>query len=270
MDYLSRDGSPIKSSFWNQIDSVVIETAKRHLIGRKFLSIFGPLGAGASNIAYDKLQRVEESEDGIVKTVGRSYVELPQIYTDFEILWRDIENNISTGTPIDFSPVREAVRAIAHKEDALIFFGSKFLKSEGLMTAANVQKLAISDWKTGENAFTDIVKAVNMIIDKGLTGKYYLCVSPALYVDLQRIQPGTGMLEADRIASQLNGLFRVPILKAQQAVLVCAEPQYVDIAIGQDMATAYLEQKDLNHSFRIIETALPRIKKGEAIVVFDK
>ena len=35
------------------------------------------------------------------------------------------------------------------------------------------------------------------------------------------------------------------------------------------MATAYLEQKDLNHSFRIMETVLPRIKEPNAIVVLE-
>ncbi len=270
MDYLSRDGAPIKKDFWKQIDSIVVETARNHLNGRKFLTVYGPLGSGAINVSYDKMVRNEEFENGIVKTTGRTFVELPQIYADFSILWRDIENHFSTGLPLDLTAVIEATHKITNLEDSLIFFGNKFLKTDGIMNAPGVQKVAISDWKEGENAFMDIVKGVNMIISKGLIGHFFLCVSPELYVNLQRIQTGTGLLEVDRIAKQLGGLFRVPILKGQQAVLICSEPQYIDLAIGQDIVTAYLEQKDLNHSFRIIETVLPRIKKPEAIVVFEK
>ena len=43
----------------------------------------------------------------------------------------------------------------------------------------------------------------------------------------------------------------------------------MDLAIGVDMSTSYLEQKDLNHSFRIIETIAPRIKDANAIVVIE-
>ncbi len=43
----------------------------------------------------------------------------------------------------------------------------------------------------------------------------------------------------------------------------------MDLVIGQDMAVAYLEQAELNHSFIILETAFPRIKRERAIVVFE-
>ncbi len=43
----------------------------------------------------------------------------------------------------------------------------------------------------------------------------------------------------------------------------------MDLVIGQDMAAAYLETKDLNHVFRIVETILLRIKNKNAVVVFE-
>ncbi len=43
----------------------------------------------------------------------------------------------------------------------------------------------------------------------------------------------------------------------------------MDLSIGIDVNTAYLEQVNLNHSFRILETVLPRIKNANAIVVFN-
>ncbi|WP_241883777.1 encapsulin, partial [Brachyspira hyodysenteriae] len=64
----------------------------------------------------------------------------------------------------------------------------------------------------------------------------------SLYFDLQRIQQGTGMTEAQRISSMIGNLYNVPVIKGKKAALICAEPQYMDLAVGIDMSTAYLEQ----------------------------
>ena len=77
------------------------------------------------------------------------------------------------------------------------------------------------------------------------------------------------MTEAQRISSMIGNLYNVPVIKGKKAALICSEPQYMDLAVGIDMSTAYLEQKDLNHSFRIMETIIPRIKDSNAIVVLE-
>ena len=89
-------------------------------------------------------------------------------------------------------------------------------------------------------------------------------------MDLQRIQPGTGVLEIDRISKMVDGrILRAPILGIKKAVLVCCEPQYMDLVIGQDIKTAYLELIQLNHHMRILETVLPRLKRQEAVVLYE-
>ena len=109
-----------------------------------------------------------------------------------------------------------------------------------------------------------------MLNDKGFIGRYALVLSPDLYLDLQRIQPGTGLMEIDRVSTMVEGrVFRAPVLGIKKAVLVCCEPQYMDLVIGQDIQTAYLELVDLNHHMRVLETALPRLKEQEAVVVFE-
>jgi len=67
----------------------------------------------------------------------------------------------------------------------------------------------------------------------------------------------------------VNGhLYQSPALGKGKAVLVGSDEKNMDLVIGQDMAAAYLEQKDLNHSFRVLETVLLRIKRKQAVVVF--
>lgn len=272
MDFLSRDSAPFSGELWNQIDETVVSAARRVLTGRKFLSYYGPLGAGTLSVAVDDLSRrgMIEEDGGLEKTGARSYQELPVIHSDFTLSWRDLENSLKTDLPIDLSAAAEAAVQCAAKEDALIFFGNKKLGYDGLLTVKGSSHIKRSDWNTGENPFSDIAKGIEMLTEKGYYGRLALVLSPNLYTKLQRIQPGTGRMEVERVSSLVDGnIFRTPALGTDKAVLVCAEPQNMDLAVGQDFSTAYLELKDLNHTLRILETALPRIKRHDAIVVFD-
>lgn len=270
MDYLARESAPFGVELWDAIDKTVVETARRTLTGRRFLSLFGPLGAGVQNIHIDDGGKTEEAVDGIVITKGRRYAEIPQLYEDFTLSWRDLEVAEKSGYPFDLSAVTAAAQAAAKKEDHFIFWGNEALGYEGLLNAAGVNQLKRSDWKAGENPFTDVATGVMLLAEKGITGRLALVVSPDLYVQLQRLQASTGLLEADRLGKLLNGnLYQTAVLGKGRAVLVCAEPQNMDLVIGQDLITSYLELKDLNHGLRILETVLLRIKNKEAVVVFQ-
>jgi len=270
MDFLARDTVSFSDEFWANIDDTVVSTVRTYLIGRRFLPLYGPLGAGVRSINIDTVNSGEESSDGFVRTTGRKFVELPQIYEDFTLNWRDIEHSNSTGQPLDLSKVKQAAQAIALKEDSLIFFGNEFLGAEGLLNACGSVKLQRSDWNISDNAFKDVAAGLSILRSKYLIGRYSLILSPDLYVQLQHIHPGLGMMEEERISKMLNGnLFNAPVLGSNKAVLVCSEPQYMDLAVGKDIETAYLESKDLNHVFRIVETVALRIKNKEAVVIFE-
>lgn len=271
MDYLARESSPVSQDLWQQIDAAVVETARRMLTGRRFLHIFGPVGIGVESIAVDSAGKVEEKDSGgIITTKGRKYMEIPAVHEDFALLARDLENSSAMGFPADLSEAVFAAEACVKKEDSLIFFGDAANGYEGLLTAEGIHKVKKSDWATGENAFADIASAIGLLVSSGLNGTYALSMSPDLYVQLQRIQPGTGLLEIDRITKLLNGnVFQTSVLGKGKAVLVCSEARNMDLVVGQDLAAAYLEQKEMNHRFRILETVLPRIKNKNAVVAFE-
>lgn len=272
MDYLSRESAPFSGEIWNQIDETVVAAARKILTGRRFVDIYGPLGAQTLSVPVDDLNRKSAVEnDGIMtKTGGRAYKELPLIYSDATLYWRDMENSIKSDRPLDLTTVVEATALCAKKEDELIFFGSKAFGYDGLFTAKGAAHLKRTDWKTGENPFSDVTKGVETLVEKGIWGRTALIVSPNLYTQMQRIQPGTGRMEIDRVSALVDGhLYRTPVLGIDKAVLVCSDAQYIDLAVGQDFVASYLELKELNHVLRIIETAMPRIKRSDAIVVFD-
>ncbi len=271
MDYLARESAPFEGGFWDKIDETVIKIIRDNLTGRRFIPVWGPLGAGTRSIPVDEtVKREEFSEDGVVKTVGRRFVELPQLFEDFTLYWRDLEASEKDGTPLELTNVMIAARNMAIKEDRMIFFGNEFLGTEGIMTAQGVNRMEKKDWSVGENAFQDLSEAIALLESKGILGKYTLVVSPDVYVKLQRIQPGTGVMEIERVKNLFDGrVMKSFALGSGNAFIVCSERQYIDLAIGQDVAASYLELKDLNHVFRIIETLALRIKCRDAIVVFE-
>lgn len=269
MDFLARGSVSFPEGFWSELDNTIVSAVRKNLVGRRFLSLYGPLGAGALSIQVDEVTTNEEEKSGLVRTAGRRFIELPQIYEDFTLFWRDIEYSDKSGFPLDFSRALLAAQRIANKEDNLIFFGSEFLGSEGLVTAQGVTEIEKSDWNEGENAFRDIASGLSLFRSRGVIGNYTLIVSPDVFAKLHRVIPSLGTMEVERISKMLEGrLYHSPILKKDQAVLVCAEPQYMDLCIGKDVETGYLETKDLNHVFRILETAALRIKSRDAIIRF--
>lgn len=270
MDYLAREGAPISANLWKKIDATVIDTARRHMVCRRFISLYGPLGAGASSVPVDDCAKDEVFENGFAHISGRRLVELPQLYQDFSLLWRDLEEAESLGRPLDLSAVASAAQRSAKQEDMLILYGNSSLGVEGLFNASGAKKFTRGDWSAGEEAFQDVAKAVAYFASNSMLGRYALVLSPELFLDLQRLQPNVGILEADRVRGLLDGhVYPVGSFGSGKAALICAEPQYIDLAVGLDLSVAYLEQRDLNHYFRISETAALRIKCPEAIVHFE-
>ena len=45
-DYLMRDAAPLSDEEWERLDKMVVDTARQYLVGRRFIKLVGPLGAG--------------------------------------------------------------------------------------------------------------------------------------------------------------------------------------------------------------------------------
>ena len=75
MEFLMRDDVNLSAEQWQSIDSAVIQAARNVLVGRKFLQIYGPLGAGAQSVNVDVLTPAEK---GSVDFFGEE-----EIYTAF-------------------------------------------------------------------------------------------------------------------------------------------------------------------------------------------
>lgn len=265
MDYLARESADLSSELWDRIDTTVVSAIKKQLVARRFLSISEPMGPGLTATIIDSPEKTETLENGIGRIQGRRKVELPLLFNDFTLLGRDMAYS---GDQIDLSPAIAAAKKSARAEDEIIFKGNDTLEVSGLVNAPGASRISKGNWAEGEAGYTDVAQALTQLISGNYLGRYALILSTDMYLALQRLQQSVGMLEIDRVKKLIgDNVYMYPGLDEGTAVLVCAEPEYIDIAIGLDFSVGYVELVDFNHHFRIMESAALRIKDPGAIVL---
>ncbi|MEH7108834.1 family 1 encapsulin nanocompartment shell protein [Bacillus sp. JJ1764] len=269
--------SPLHDGEFAQLDRTVIEAARRQLVGRRFIELYGPLGRGVQSIFNDIFTENEEAKmdfqgsfDVDVETSKRVNLTIPMIYKDFILFWRDLEQAKVLDIPIDFSPAANAARDVAIMEDQMIFHGSKEFDLPGLMNVHGRITHLIGEWYESGAAFQDIVDARNKLLELNHHGPFALVLSPELYSLIHRVHRDTNVLEIEHIRELVtDGVFQSPVLKGKTGVLVNTGRNNLDLAISEDFDTAYLGQEGLNHPFRVYETAVLRIKRPSAICTLE-
>lgn len=282
-DYLMRDQSPLTAEEWTRLDDLVVGVARRMLVGRRFLPLCGPLGAGVQTVPVDAYAwskgcihysgvapcsheecACEAGCEPIAMT-ERRYLNLPVLHKDFVLSWRDIATARQMGTPLELFAAGGAAAAVAVAEDDFIFHGSEAHGFPGLLTAAGTT-VRLTDWGKAESAFRNVAVAREALVNKGFYGPYALVLSPDLFAAVQRIVPNTGRLEAHFLADLATvGVFQSPAMGTRSALLIAVGPENLDLAVAQDLVTAYLGPVGMDHAFRVFESLVLRVKQPGAI-----
>ena len=273
-DYLMREQAPLTSEQFGIIDQVVNDVARRTLVGRRFIPIFGPIGVGVQAVVDEAFAGVGpglvnllgEAEGELVQAQQRRLIPLPIIYKDFRLHWRDIETSQQFGTPLDTGAAAGAAALAARAEDSLIFNGNAQLGFEGLLNASGRSTVAMSDWGQMGKAFDDVVAAVDRLTSEGFVGPYAAVMSPRLYASVHRVLSSTGVLEIEQMRKLIAaGVYQTPMVPEPTAIVVSTGAENLDLAIAQDLITAFLQTENMNHYFRVLEILALRIKRPGAI-----
>lgn len=276
---LGQSDNPLREDEWRNLNEMVTMVARRALVGRRFIDLYGPLGAGVQTVAYDEytgvtpggLDLVGQQETQAVFTDSRQFKTVPIIYKDFLLHWRDIEASHEHKLPLDFSAAAGAAAICAQKEDELIFYGNAKLGFEGLMNANGRLSTALGDWSVAGTGFSNVVEATERLNRSGHFGPYAMVTSPRLYAMLHRIFEKTGVLEIQTISQLVSdGVYQSNSLKGDVAVVISTGRENLDIAVAMDMSVAYLGPDRMNHPFRVLEMLLPRIKHPDAICTLER
>jgi uncharacterized linocin/CFP29 family protein len=277
-DYLQRDQAPFGPAEWAAIDQTVVRTAQSMLVGRRFISLVGPFGPGIESLPNDVLDGAgagaidllgNEEREGLT-TAHRQFLPLPLLYKDFWVHWRDLEATRLLGVPLDVGKAAAAAAGTAVAEDRLVFDGEPTLELPGLRTVEGSISLPMRDWSGMGNAFADVVDGTRALIQGGFTGPYALAVSPRLYADLNRIFDDSGVLELEQVEKLARrGVYPTAVLPEPSALLVDSGAQNMDLAVGLDLSTAYVESSNLNHHLRVLESLVLRIRQPGGVCIFE-
>ncbi|HEY7294584.1 MAG TPA: family 1 encapsulin nanocompartment shell protein [Dehalococcoidia bacterium] len=278
MDLLLRDQAPLTPEQWLALDNSVVQTARQALVGRRFIPIFGPLGAGTQAVPDDRLSG---GDGGAVDLMGRAetagvrlsvrrYLPVPLIYKDFTLPWRDLEASAQTAAPLDTGGAAAAASACAHAEDDLIVNGNLLLGLPGLRTVDGAQHRPLGDWSDPEQAFNMVVSATEALFAAGFYGAATVLTSPLLFARLNRMFGNSGLLTVEQVQKLVRGgVYQSPVVPENTALVLIAEASTMDLALAQDMVVAYEGPENLNHLFRVLEMLVLRIKQARAIVVLE-
>ncbi len=281
MNYLGKEESPLTTQEWQTLEEAAIKSAKEVLVGRRFINVVGPIGAGHQTVSYDVVYGTEPGSCEVkpgqeyeicdpVRVGVRKHVVLPTIFKDFIISWRDLEYYRQFNLPIDTTQAVTAAVSTALAEDMLIFHGNKNMGIEGLLTVEGSNKLSMSDWEVTGNAFNDVMTGISKLTEEGFYGPYYLILNPKDYITLNRIYHNTSLLEIEQIEKVVNKVFTTPVVPQGKVLLISGGVQNMDIVIAQDMRMAYVESSNMNHKFRIFEILTLRIKRPASILLIKK
>jgi uncharacterized linocin/CFP29 family protein len=273
-DYLMRDDAPFSAEQWAKIDELVVNVARQLLVGRRFIGITGPLGIGVPTVPLLTIgggQACLHDEEGcdctvgecdVIEVTGRQHLAFPLLHQDFRLGWRDIETSRKLGLPMELGPAAAASASVARLEDELIF--------RDLLNAEGRNKTALTDWTEPGSAFENVVAATEALVADGFYGPFAVVLSSALYAKTQRIAKGMGRLESKLIKDVAEGgLFRSAVLAENQGLVVAVGAHNVDLAVAQDLITAYLGPENMDHTFRLLESLVLRIKRPGAICTLE-
>lgn len=256
-DFLARGEAPLSPEEWEQIDSLVVKVARQQLVGRRFIDIYGPLGPGVQVVPAFTIA----AEEGAVRVAERPYLPVRLFSQDFLLSWQDIEHAHQYHVSLELGPVAVAACSCAQAED-------EYVLGELLQKAGT--KAALGDWTQAGAALNSVANGAAALAGKGFFGPYALVLHTSLYAKLHRVLPGTGELERELVEEiAKGGVFQTPFLPQDRALLVSQGPQNLDLAVAQDLITAYLGPEDMDHRFRVFETLVLRIKRPQALCVLS-
>jgi len=163
------------------IDSVVYEPQKEELIGRTLFSLKTDVPAGAESYAYDTMTRTGSAKilaagaDDIPLVDAdkrRQRVDIYSIAAAIRYSAQEVRAAQMAGVPVDSAKAIIARRAIAEKENRIIWHGDKKYNIPGIVNAEGIQTLAVDQgaktstkWadKTGREIVADLRKARSLI-----------------------------------------------------------------------------------------------------------
>lgn len=254
-DYLMRDAAPFSEAVWSQIDEMVVRVLKHNLVGRRLVSMVGPLGWGVELAPVFGFA----AQDTAVAT-DPEYVKLTELSAEFMIKAKHLAMAEQTPWALDLGAAAIAAAKLAQDEDKVII--------GGLIAKAGAAA-PLGDWEQFGAAFKAVAAAVAKLRSTGYDAPFALVISPMRFATLAGSM-AQGREEIKMVEELVEaGILECPGMPDDKALVVSPAAWNLDMVVGQDAVTAYVGNDGMDQKLRVFETLALRIKRAGAVCVLS-
>jgi uncharacterized linocin/CFP29 family protein len=252
-----------------------VQEVRRTVVGRRLISLFGPLGAGVESVPLEQIHEDKPAEIDLegkpdphpIRTHEReTYIRIPLIYKDFLLHWRDVIWSQNMNAPLDVSNAVRAAHQVGDAEDNLVFNGNEALGIHGLLNCPGTQHVISEPWNKVGAPVQAVYDAISRLLEADHHFPYALIVSLDLYESLLKPVRESPVLELEQISKLCHdGVHWSAQIPEGTAAVLSTGGQNFDIAVAEDLQIAYLGPSDMNYSFRVYESMVLRVKRPTSI-----
>ena len=266
MDTLRRDAAPLSTRVWKEIDEAVGLAARHVLTGRRIATFDGP--HGWDQLVASRLGTMTpcQTREGKATVCRPEVVLLAEIRAEFSLPWSAIEVFERGAPSLETRMAEDAAREVALAEDRLAFYGDPL--GRGFLTAPDSPRLRAGDWSVPGRIVADLVKAVEALDTRGISGPYEAVLSPSRYYEYLQAEGDHGYPAARQLREAIAAVHRSAVIHDAGAVFSVRGNDFM-LTVGGDLSVGYrLHDRDAVHLF-CVETLAAQVVTPEAVCVID-
>ena len=262
MDTLRRDAAPLSERVWKEIDEAVGHAAKHVFTARRVATFDGP--HGWDQLVASRLGTMTpcQTREGKATVCRPEVVLLAEVRAEFSVPWAAIEL-FERGAPrLDTRTAEDAAREVALAEDRLALYGEPM--GAGFLTSPDSPRIRAGDWTVPGQMIADVLKAIEILDTRGLSGPYELVLSPARYFQYLQAEGDHGYPAARQLREVVSAVHRSLVAHDAGAVFSVRGGDFV-LSVGGDLSVGYrLHDREAVHLF-CVETIGAQTATPEAV-----
>jgi uncharacterized linocin/CFP29 family protein len=235
VSHLLRSHAPITETGWAQVDREGRSRLVPALAARKLVDFSGPRGWEHSATNLGRATTIAGPADELVAR-RRQVLALVELRAGFTVSREQLLDADRGAEDVDFESLDRAARRIALAENVAVFHGWAEAGITGITEASPYEPLSLSaDYAHYPGR---VAKAVEMLLDAGISGPYGLALGPESYTGVVETTEHGGLIVFDHLRRVLDG----PIVWApgvHGAVVVSLRGGDFLFECGQDLSIGY-------------------------------
>jgi len=266
MDTLRRESAPLSERIWKEIDEAVGQAARHVLTARRIASFDGPHGWDQLVASRLGTMTACQTREGKATVCRPEVVLLAEVRAEFSMSWTAVEL-FERGAPrLDTRPAEDAAREVGLAEDRLALYGEPM--GGGFLTSPESPRLRAGDWTVPGRMIADVLKGVEMLDTRGISGPYELVLSPARYFQYLQAEGDHGYPAARQLREVVAAVHRSLVMHDAGAVFSARGGDFM-LSVGGDLSVGYrVHDREAVHLF-CVETIGAQVATPEAVCVLE-